>query len=105
LFREVVEHWAAVGDWTHQWTSLRGVVDVLLRLGRDEDAAVLRGALLSRDGAAPLFGPDAERMAAAGTRLRQRLGGEAYLECGERGARMGDDDVVAFARAALSQEP
>ncbi len=101
LFRDVIDHWSSVGDWTHQWTSLRGVVDVLLRLGRDEDAAVLRGGLVDRALAAPIYGPDAERMAAAETLLRRRLGDDLFVELSQRGARMGDDVLVSFARSAL----
>ena len=102
LYRDVIEHWSSLGDWTHQWTSLRGVVEVLLRLGRDEDAALLRGGLVDRTMAAPIFGPDAERMAAAEALLRQRLGDDLFSELSARGARMGDDDVVSFARHALT---
>jgi ATP/maltotriose-dependent transcriptional regulator MalT len=102
LFREVIEHWSSLGDWTHQWTSLRGVVDVLLRLDRHEDAAILRGGLVDRAQTAPIYGPDAERMSAAETVLRQRLGDELFGKLTRRGARMGDDAVVAFARTALA---
>jgi predicted ATPase len=102
LYRDVIEHWSSLGDWTHQWTSLRGVVEVLLRLGRHEDAAVLRGGLVDRTTAAPIFGPDAERMAAAETLLRQRLGDDLFSELSARGARLGDDGVVSFARHALA---
>jgi len=103
LFAEVIEHWRTTGDWTHQWTSLRGVVDVLVRLGREEDAAVLRGALLDRTSAPPVFGADAERMAATGALLSQRLGEDVARELGRRGARMTDDEVVDFARRALDE--
>ena len=102
LFRDVIDHWSSVGDWTHQWTSLRGVVDVLLRLGRHEDAAVLRGGLVDRALAAPIYGPDAERMAAAETLLLDRLGDELFTELSQRGARMADDALVSFARTALA---
>jgi hypothetical protein len=103
MYREVVDHWADAGDWTHQWTSLRGVVDLLLRLGCDEEAAVLRGALLSRPHAAPAFGPDAERMDNAETLLRQRLGAESLTHLTGRGARLSDDGVVDHVRAALAR--
>ena len=103
LFAEVIEHWRTVGDWTHQWTSLRGVVDVLVRLGREQDAAVLRGALLERTSAPPVFGADAERMAATGALLSQRLGEDVARELGQRGARMTDDEVVVFTRRALDE--
>ena len=102
LYREVIDHWSSVGDWTHQWTSLRGVVDVLMRLGCHEHAAILRGGLTNRAQAAPIYGPDAERMAAAETLLRQHLGDDLFVELTERGARMPDDAVVSFARSALA---
>jgi hypothetical protein len=102
LFREVVDHWASVGDWTHQWTTLRSVVDLLLRFERHEDAAVLVGALRSRTRAAPVFGADAERLAAAEERLINELGEDAVAGLRGRGARLTDDGVVAFVGDALA---
>jgi ATP/maltotriose-dependent transcriptional regulator MalT len=101
LFRDVIDHWSSVDDWTHQWRSLCGVVDVLLRLGRDKDAAVLRGGLVDRALAAPIDGPGDERMATAETLLRRRLGDDLFSELTRHGARMSDDVLVAFARKAL----
>jgi predicted ATPase/DNA-binding SARP family transcriptional activator len=102
LFREVVDHWASLGDWTHQWTTLRSVVDLLLRFDRHEDAAVLVGALRSRTRAAPVFGADAERLAAAEERLVHELGEDAVAGLRGRGARLTDDGVVAFVGEALA---
>ena len=76
-FREVVEHWHRVGDWTHQWTTVRGVVDLLVRLGRDEEAAVLLGAVRSRTTSAEVFGDDAARLRDAEGVLAARLGAAA----------------------------
>lgn len=100
-FREVIEHWSAVGDWTHQWTTLRSVVDLLVRIDRSEDAVILLGALRSRTGAAPVFGADAERLAAVGEQLVRELGDDAVDGLLGRGARLTDDDVVTFACRAL----
>jgi hypothetical protein len=74
LFRDVVEHWRDVGDWVHQWTTLRNVVDLLVRLGRNEEAAVLHGALTARADVAPVFGGDAERMGRGAPRTRESTG-------------------------------
>ncbi|WP_040532639.1 BTAD domain-containing putative transcriptional regulator, partial [Gordonia rhizosphera] len=41
LFVDVVGHWRDAGNWTHQWVSLRTVVDILARLDRFEPAALL----------------------------------------------------------------
>ncbi|MBJ7356082.1 BTAD domain-containing putative transcriptional regulator [Nocardioides sp.] len=102
LFVEVVDHWASLGDWTHQWTTLRSVVDVLLRLDRHHDAAVLVGALRSRDRAAPVYGADAERLTQAEQGLVRTLGDDVAAGLRGRGARLPDDDVVAFVRDALA---
>ena len=104
LFAAVIEHWRDAGDWVHQWTTLRNVVELLIRLGRDEDAAVLYGGL-TRTGAGPTYGEDAERMAAAERLLEQRLGGVAYAEAHRRGTRSSDAELVARARTALTGEP
>ena len=39
-YREVVDYFARTGNWTHQWTTLRNLADLLRRLG-DEQAAEL----------------------------------------------------------------
>jgi predicted ATPase/DNA-binding SARP family transcriptional activator len=102
LFREVVDHWASLGDWTHQWTTLRSVVDVLVRLERHDDAAVLLGALRSRTRATPVYGADADRLTAAEHMLLSALGDDAVAGLRGRGARLSDDDVVGFVRGALA---
>jgi predicted ATPase len=104
LFRDVVQHWWDVGDWVHQWTTLRNVVDLLVRLRRDDEAAVLHAALTARADVAPLFGADAERMAAAARELAGRLGDEALAARAREGAALSDADVVALARAALTPD-
>jgi predicted ATPase/DNA-binding SARP family transcriptional activator len=104
-FQEVIDHWASLGDWTHQWTTLRSVVDLLVRVDRGGDAAVLLGALRSRTRAAPVFGADAERLAALEGRLVHELGSDAVAGLLGRGARLTDDDVVSFALGVLAAVP
>ena len=32
LYVDVIDHWFTAGDWTHQWTTMRNIVDLLARL-------------------------------------------------------------------------
>lgn len=43
-FREVIDYFARTGNWTHQWTTLRNLADLLRRLGDHEPAALLDAA-------------------------------------------------------------
>jgi tetratricopeptide (TPR) repeat protein len=62
-YREVVDYFARTGNWTHQWTTLRNLADLLRRLGDADTAAQLDAAA---DGA-----PDAP--------ARDRAGGTGGL--------------------------
>jgi len=102
LFREVVGHWHRAGDWVHQWPALRNVVDLLVRVGADEPAAVLLGAVsATRRTAAPVYGADEGRLRAARRALTSRMGAAAVAAAAARGAALDDDAAVAFASAAL----
>ncbi|WP_425560238.1 tetratricopeptide repeat protein, partial [Kineococcus glutinatus] len=102
LFEEAVRHWHELGNWTHQWTTLRNVADLLLHLGRAEAAAVLHGAFAAREATVPSFGADAERVRAATGTLRAALGEEGFGELGDRGGRLADGEVVAAALGFLA---
>ncbi len=97
LFREVIEHWHAAGNWTQQWTTMRNVVDVLLRLGKVEEAAILLGALQASHTAAPAFGPDAVRLQAARDLLTTRLTPGEFSTATAHGAALGDEGALRFA--------
>lgn len=43
-YRRVVDYFAATGNWTHLWTTLRNLADLLDRLGDPASARVLRAA-------------------------------------------------------------
>ncbi|MFH0245552.1 BTAD domain-containing putative transcriptional regulator [Streptomyces sp. HK10] len=103
LFREVLDHWHRSGNWTQQWTSVRGVVDVLVRLGRDEDAALLLGALRNRTSAAPVYGSDAERLGGAERLLAGRLGEVRFAELTTRGMATTDAGALRAAQEALAR--
>ncbi|SDN05705.1 Predicted ATPase [Geodermatophilus siccatus] len=43
-YREVVDYFARTGNWTHQWTTLRNLADLLRRLGDEQPADLLDAA-------------------------------------------------------------
>ena len=58
-YREVVDYWAVAGNWTHQWTTLRNLADLLRRLGDPEPAALIdTAAELAPDAPAVAPSPD-----------------------------------------------
>ncbi len=101
-FARIVEHWAARGVWTHQLTTLRNLVVLLVRIGRVEEAAWLAGAVADTEGT-PAFGTSARRLAAAQDGARARLGDRRYRAAVERGRSLSQAEVVAQARAALAE--
>ncbi|HEV7536065.1 MAG TPA: BTAD domain-containing putative transcriptional regulator, partial [Acidimicrobiia bacterium] len=57
-YEAVIVEWQRAGAWTSQWVTLRTLVDLLVRVGADRDAAILYGAVdTARTGARP-FGAD-----------------------------------------------
>ena len=101
-FSALIDLWHRSGNWTQQWTMLRSLVTTLVRLGRDEPAAVLYGALNASQTAAPLFGADTERLADVLRRIEHRAGPQQLEAWLERGRRLRDDEVIAFARAVVT---
>jgi predicted ATPase/DNA-binding SARP family transcriptional activator len=99
LFRDAVAHWRSTGDWAHQLTTLRNLVEVLLDAGADDDAAMLHGAV--QDPRVPSFGPEASRLAAAWDRLEARLGPVATRRAAEHGAQLSETELADVALARL----
>ncbi|WP_165491752.1 BTAD domain-containing putative transcriptional regulator [Egibacter rhizosphaerae] len=102
-FADSVAHWRRSGDWVHQWTTLRNLVVLLVRLGVHEPAAVLHGAIASASSGASAFGADAERMAAADAAARESLGPQRHATAAARGHAMDDHETVAYALAVIER--
>lgn len=103
-FPDLIDLWDRAGNWTQQWTMLRSLITTLVRLGRDDPAAVLYGALQASPTAAPLFGADAERMASALGTMEDRAGRDQVAAWVDRGRGLRDHEVVQLARAAAGGE-
>ncbi len=104
LFSQVIDHWQRADNWTQQWITLRNVIDLLARLGADEPAAILCGALGASRSATPLFGADADRLASTSAALCGRLGERRHRDLLARGAAMTDDDAVMFVAAEIDHQ-
>ena len=102
-FPGLIGHWRRLGDWTHQWTTLRNLVPLLVRLGADEPAALLSGALRTADTGGPAFGDDAVRIAEADQTLTARLGPDAFHALAERGGAMSGEEAISLARRSISE--
>lgn len=100
LFVEVIRHWRLRGDLTHQWTTLRNVVQVLLAADQPADALTLATALLVTGREAAGYGDDTVLLTATVQRLTAELG-PAAREWLSDGRRLRDNQVVEFALQAL----
>jgi ATP/maltotriose-dependent transcriptional regulator MalT len=103
LFRSIIGRWRRMGVWHHQWTTLRNLVQLLLRTEIWETAAVLLGAIDAGSKAAPAFGSDADLLRAAAERLADVLGAPAWSAARGRGAAMSRDEAVTFACIAIDE--
>jgi hypothetical protein len=100
---EVIGYWCRESHWAQQWVALCNAIDLLIRLGEDEAAATIRGALLASKTAVEPVGVEAARLQANAVELGRRLGPVRLAEATDRGAAMSDATAVAFATATLDR--
>ena len=95
-FERLIRHWDRVGDETHQWTTLRNLVELLIRLGAHAPAARLFGA--ASTATRPTFGPERQRLEEARQLMQDHLGAEAgaLITAGRQ------DDLAAAVEFALT---
>jgi hypothetical protein len=91
LFIDVIDHWERIGDWTQQWLTLRYITRLLFRLGADEDAVFINGALVKMGKASAL------KAAQLGV-LAERIGRDRFNALSKSAA----DGAAALARARAS---
>ncbi len=94
LFDDVLDHWDRVGDWTELWISLRYATRLLVRLGAEDDAALLHWAQLKAGKGSPLH---ADQL----TALQESLGADRFAAHGE--SNPDGPEVVARVRATLQR--
>ncbi len=96
-YGDLIDHWDRDGAWNMQWTTLRTLIELLARVGRDAEAALLFGAMTASTTASPLAGADAARITEAVATMRARLGDERFEATRAKGAALSDSEAVAFA--------
>ena len=99
-FERLIRHWDRVGDTNHQWTTLRNLVELLVRLGDLPRAALVLGSVTNSP--RPTFGPEEERLRDAAELIRAGLGDQAD-ELVERGAALDLDATIRLALDALTE--
>jgi tetratricopeptide (TPR) repeat protein len=99
-YPELIDHFDRTGAWAQQWTTIRSLIEALAYVGKDEEAAVLHGAMAASSIAPPVIGGDAVRMAETVAGLQARMGVARWGRLQASGARLGDEHAVAYALAA-----
>ena len=97
----LIAHWRRAGMWSTQWTMMRSITGLLLRLGQYADAAVLEGAVRGTTGGHRIFGADEAALGETSGRLRAGLGEQAYAAARRHGASLDWDGAADHAVAAL----
>jgi hypothetical protein len=96
----LLDEWQRAGSWNPTWMTMLLCIDVFVRLGEDEPAAQLIGAMHASPTAGVMRGAGAKRLARAEAALRPKLA--SYDALVATGSTLGDDDAVALARHTLS---
>jgi predicted ATPase/DNA-binding SARP family transcriptional activator len=104
-YAELIEHWRRHGARNMQWATLRNLVVLLARMGRDDEAARLYGAMVASSSAPPPAGADATRLADALAAVRSRLGEPVLAARCAEGAALTDDEALVEALACCRGLP
>jgi predicted ATPase/DNA-binding SARP family transcriptional activator len=104
LFRDAVEHWRNSHNRSLIVTTLRNLVLLFARTGRDEAAAAL-AATLQLQAAGKTYGIEAERIATALAAVHQRLGEAAYAHAWSAGAARTLEEAADAAVRLLDTGP
>jgi predicted ATPase/DNA-binding winged helix-turn-helix (wHTH) protein len=104
LFRDAVEHWRSSRNRGLIVTTLRNLVVLLARTGRDEAATTL-AATLQLQAPGKSYGTEAERIATALAAVRQRLGEAAYARAWTAGTARTLEEAADAAIRLLDSGP
>jgi len=94
-FVETVTNWRRWGDWTHQWTTLRHVVGLLIEVDHPTEAARLLGAVRNPPTGARPYGSDDELLDQLSEQLASTLGAERFEGLTDDGSEAEPDLVLA----------
>lgn len=95
-----IGHWQRLGDWTHQWPTLRTAAILLSRLGRHQSAVTVAGAVAAS--APPAYGREADDLAAVVETATAALGAATVAAAEAAGVALGPGGLVPYALAAVA---
>jgi predicted ATPase/DNA-binding SARP family transcriptional activator len=102
-FAALLRHWQRSGSWVQQWTTLRNLVDLLVRLGADEAAIAIATAAASDATAGPAFGSASERLTAAVRLAERRSGPDRAAAARAHGRRLTAPEAVALGLRTIEE--
>ena len=101
-YRQLLELGQRAGDRVLQWTMLRSVAELLVRVGDHASAATLLGAVTSPGSGHQVFGADLDRLTAVRSAVFAALG-DTVADAGiAQGSSLDDDAAVAVALGAFA---
>jgi len=98
LYVDVIERWLDAGSWSHLLTTMRNLVPTLTEVAAYSAAAQVLGAV-TRPDQTPTYGVELERLSAAESALRTRLGAADFEHERAVGSTL---DLAASGRAAIT---
>ena len=98
LYADVIDRWLEAASWSHLLTTMRNLVPTLIEVGADAAAAQALGAV-TRPDQTPTYGQELERLSAAESVLRTRLGAADFEHQRAVGSTL---DLAASGRAAVT---
>jgi predicted ATPase len=93
-YSELIGYWDRTDGWIQQWTTMRNLASLLMRLGEERPAVMLTVAADAAPDAPPLGGPERDALIDA---ARRRYGPETV----DAAARATRKQVIAWARTAI----
>jgi predicted ATPase/DNA-binding SARP family transcriptional activator len=97
LFGQTVRHWLDLGDWVHQWVTLRNLAVLLAGLGRQAPSLILLAGAETRE--RPSYGDEARRLDQVRRQLRESLGDSTFAGLVREAESLGDRQLVDLALA------
>lgn len=103
VFAELIEHWRHRGNGLQQWTTLRNLAALLIRVGADETAVTIAAAADAHDRAPPASGAEHGRLQAALRIAHGRLGDDRFAAAKAAGQPLDIREAVDRALGAINR--
>jgi hypothetical protein len=102
-FDRVMDEWDELGNVTAQWWVLMNVSMLFARLGQDNTALLLAGAVLGTDARTYMLLGDEERLRETVREVTARLGRDVARATLTQGRELALDDAVTLARRTIRE--